>query len=62
MEREIARKVYVNGRFGTQHASLSFKEMCGRGYWVVSAWDRWAHNSLAEAKAHYRRIGSQVSA
>lgn len=57
--RTVAQREYQNGRFGTESASLSWAPpvfgMSGR--WVVSAWDHWAHNSLTEAKAHYRNIG-----
>jgi len=51
--RQIARKEYANGRFGTQSASLSYDS----GRWVVHAFDVWAYRTLAAAKAHYRSIG-----
>jgi hypothetical protein len=59
MVRQIARKEYQNGRWGVQSASLSWDSASLR--WIVGAWDCWAHQSLTEAKVHYRSIG-QASA
>lgn len=64
MVRAIARKNYRNGRFGEQSASLSYDDglmedgfRVGPPRWVVADHDRFAYQTLTDAKAHYRRIG-----
>jgi hypothetical protein len=53
MTRTVARKIFRNGRWGEQSAALQY----GDGRWIVAAWDRWVHDTLAAAKTHYRSIG-----
>lgn len=57
--RIIARKEYRNGNWGMQTASLAYTGDKGAP-WVVSSYDHWAHRTLADAKAHYRRIGASA--
>lgn len=56
-ERLVARATYQNGGFGEQSKEL-FYAPGSSAPWTVVAWDRWAHRTLAEARAHYRRIGA----
>lgn len=55
--RVMAQKSYQNGNWGRQTAALIYTGTAGAP-WAVHAWDNWAHRTLGEAKAHYRRIGA----